>query len=76
MLFHYLHDLLAAIIQPSYRSDRTILLDDDKALVGIIRVLRAIALANGKNSVLRNFVRLYKADLSFCHLLQRMTFEV
>ena len=71
MLLHYLHDFLAAVIQPANRSNRVILPDDDDPFFGIINVLCAVALADCKDGMFRNLVCLCKADLTLCHLFKR-----
>ena len=71
MLFHHLDDLFPSIVQPTYRTDRVILPDDDDLFFGIINVLCAVALADCKDGMFRNLVCLRKADLTLCHLLKR-----
>ena len=75
MLLHYLHDFLAAVIQPANRSNRAVLSDDDETLVGIIRVLCTVTLSNCKNGVFSDFIRLSQTDFALSHLFQSMTFK-
>ena len=71
MLFHHLDDLFPSIVQPAYRTDRTILPDDNETFFRIISVLCTVALADCENGVFSNFIGLRKADLTLCHLLKR-----
>ena len=75
MLFHHLDDLFPSIVQPTYRTDRTILPDDNETFFRIISVLCTVALADCENGVFSNFIGLRKADLPFSHLLDSVALK-
>ena len=75
MLFHHLDDLFPSIVQPAYRTDRTILPDDNETFFRIISVLCTVALADCENGVFSKFIGLRKADLPFSHLLDSVALK-
>lgn len=75
MLFHHLDDLFPSIVQPAYRTDRTILPDDNETFFRIISALCTVALADCENGVFSNFIGLRKADLPFSHLLDSVALK-
>ena len=61
--------------RPTYRTDRTILPDDNETFFRIISVLCTVALADCENGVFSNFIGLRKADLPFSHLLDSVALK-
>lgn len=66
---------VSQLVQPTYRTDRTILPDDNETFFRIISVLCTVALADCENGVFSNFIGLRKADLPFSHLLDSVALK-